>query len=83
MMVRRIDVEGEERGRRAQLTRDGANVIATIYIDGKLEQTHVVGHSQEENLFEMARRVQRALDGAQGTNSMIHDYYRLIQRLAA
>jgi len=62
--------------------RDGANVTAVVRIDGKVDHTHVVGASQTENLFEMATHIQHALDGCRGTNSMVHDYYRLIQRLA-
>ena len=82
MRIGRIDVEGDARGRTVELMRDGANVTAVVRIDGKVDHTHVVGASQTENLFEMATRIQHALDGCRGTNSMIHDYYRLIQRLA-
>jgi len=33
-------------------------------------------------LWEMAERLQETLDGCVGTNSMVHDYYREIARLA-
>lgn len=83
MRLTRIDVEGDARGRRAELTRDGANVIAVIRENGEMVgNAHIVGHTREEDLFELARIVQRALDGYTGTNSEVDDYYRLLQRLA-
>jgi len=83
MRIRRIAVEGDRNGRRAELTRDGANVIAVIR-EGRdlVDSPHIVGHTQEENLRELARIVQQELDGHTGTNSMVEDYHRLIMRLA-
>ena len=83
MQIRRIDVEGDRNGRSAELTRDGANVIAVIREKGNVVgNPHIVGHTQEENLRELARIVQQELDGHTGTNSMVEDYHRLIMRLA-
>lgn len=36
----------------------------------------------ENELFQVAEEVQRRCDGVRGTNSMIHDYYRELQRFA-
>ena len=33
-------------------------------------------------LWELAERLQETLDGCVGTNSMVHDYYRELERLA-
>ena len=33
-----------------------------------------------EDLFEIAELVQERCDGGRGTNSMVHDYYREMQR---
>ena len=83
MRIRRIDVEGDRNGRKVELTRDGANVIAVIR-EGRdlVGSPHIVGHSKEEKLRELARIVQQELDGHTGTNSMVEDYHRLIMRLA-
>jgi len=81
MRVTRIDVKGEARGRRAELTRDGGNVIASVCVEGEVH-SHIVGASQRDNLYEMARRVQHALDGHVGTNGDVEDYWQAIQRLA-
>ncbi len=81
MKVTRIDVRGAAPDRRAELTRDGANVIACVWVEGELH-THVVGASRRDDLYEMARRVQHALDGYVGTNGDIEDYWTAIQRLA-
>jgi hypothetical protein len=83
MRIRRIDVEGDRNGRRAELTRDGANIIAIIRENGNIVgNSHIVGHTQGEKLRELARIVQQELDGHMGTNSMVDDYHRLIMRLA-
>ncbi|MFO7956313.1 MAG: hypothetical protein R6X33_04380 [Candidatus Brocadiia bacterium] len=81
MRITRIDVRGAAPNRRAELTRDGGNVIASVWVEGEVH-SHVVGATRRDDLYEMARRVQHALDGHIGTNSMVHDYFRLIERLA-
>jgi hypothetical protein len=40
---------------------------------------HVVEVDNPEDVFSMAECLQYHLDGCKGTNSMIHDYYRLLQ----
>jgi len=37
----------------------------------------------DDELFEVATEVQQRTDGCTGTNSMIHDYYREMQRFQA
>lgn len=37
----------------------------------------------DEDLFEVAIEVQQRTDGCTGTNSMIHDYFREMQRFQA
>ena len=81
MRVMRIDVRGAARDRHAELTRDGANVIASVWIEGEVH-SHIGGASQRDELYEMARRVQHALDGYVGTKGDVVDYWQAIQRLA-
>ncbi|MFO7958001.1 MAG: hypothetical protein R6X33_12985 [Candidatus Brocadiia bacterium] len=81
MRVTRIDVRGAAPNRRAELTRDGGNVIASVWVEGEVH-SHVVGASRRDDLYEMARRVQHALDGHIGTNGDVEDYWQAIQRLA-
>jgi hypothetical protein len=81
MRVTRIDVRGAAPNRRAELTRDGGNVIASVWVEGEVH-SHIVGAGQRDNLYEMARRVQHALDGRVGTNGDVEDYWQAIQRLA-
>ena len=83
MRTTRIDVAGDGNQMTAELTRYGANIIAVTREGGRMVgNAHIVGHTQEDNLLELARILQRELDGCRGTNSMIHDYYRLLQSLA-
>lgn len=81
MRMTRIDVRGAAPNRRAELTRDGGNVIASVWVEGEVH-SHVVGASRRDDLYEMARRVQHALDGHVGTNGDVEDYWQAIQRLA-
>ena len=46
------------------------------------ERTHHVQADCDEDLWSMAECLQAHLDGCTGTNSMIHDYYRELQRFA-
>lgn len=57
MQVTRIDVRGEAANRRAELTRDGGNVIASVRIAGKVH-SHIVGTGERDRLYQMAQRVQ-------------------------
>jgi hypothetical protein len=82
MRITRIDAAGDAPRRHLELIRDGANVRAKVYEDDILAAEHLVGAGRTEDLFEMAVSIQHALDGCRGTNSMVHDYYRLSQRLA-
>jgi len=40
---------------------------------------HVVEVDNPEDVFSMAECLQYHLDGCKGTNSMIHDYYRILE----
>lgn len=40
---------------------------------------HVVEVHNPEDVFSMAECLQFHLDGCQGTNSMVHDYYRILE----
>ena len=51
--------------------------VKLISCDG--ERTHQVMADDEADAFSMAEILQQCLDGCRGTNSMIHDYYRLLQ----
>lgn len=40
----------------------------------------IPAHTSDDGLFKIAKDMQRRCDGVAGTNSMIHDYLREIQR---
>jgi len=82
MLVTRIDVRGAAPSRRAELTRDGGNVIANVWIEGKRAgSAMIVGASHRDDLYEMARRIQHALDGYVGTHGDVEDYWRAVESL--
>jgi hypothetical protein len=61
----------------------GADQITVTISDADgNDRQHLVEANNPENLFSMAQCLQEQLDGCQGTNSMIHDYYRLLQNFA-
>ena len=60
---------------------DSDLIEVTIFTPGS-ERTHHVQADCEEDVWSMAECLQYQLDGHKGTNSMIHDYYRELQRFA-
>ena len=43
------------------------------------EKEHIVEADCSEDVFSMAECMQYHLDGCKGTNSMVHDYYRILE----
>ena len=62
-------------------TTDSDYVEVTLIRPGG-QRKHMVQADCDEDLWSMAECLQYHLDGCKGTKSMIHDYYRLIQRFA-
>jgi hypothetical protein len=56
--------------------------VAICDDSGRAINTHNVSPTDPENQFSMAQCIQYHLDGCKGTNSMIHGYFRELQRLA-
>ncbi|HEX7010765.1 MAG TPA: hypothetical protein VF184_12350 [Phycisphaeraceae bacterium] len=84
MRITRMDLEGTP-GHYATITRrTGSDQIeVTILTPDQPEgRVHHVQADCEEDLWSMAECLQHHLDGHRGTNSMIHDYLRELQRFA-
>ena len=87
MRTTRIDLEGHP-GNYATITRKrgsgGSNLIEVTILTPALPdgRTHHVQADCEEDIWSMAECLQEQLDGVRGTNSMIHDYLRELQRFA-
>lgn len=89
MRIKRIELEGSHGG--VAIARPGNSAI--IRIDsivsdpGEGEQAWKTWEieakdTDDTELFWIATEVQRRCDGVVGTNSMVHDYYRELQRFA-
>jgi hypothetical protein len=82
MRTTRMDIEGR-RGHYATITRrDGGDHIEVQILtpelpDGKL---HSVVADSRDDVMSMAECLIFHLGGCRGTNSMIHDYYRQLER---
>ena len=81
MRVTRIDFEGEH-GVSATIERK----ICSDFIFVKImtpndEKIHYVDAGDLNDQYSMAECLQQTLDGHEGSNSMVHDYYREIQQL--
>jgi len=75
--------EGEKLPRAfARITRtsDSEFIEVTIIPATGLNRKHMVRADCEEDLWSMAECLQNQLDGYDGTNSAIHDYFRELQR---
>ena len=51
--------------------------VKLINCDG--EREHQAEADNPEDVFSMAQCLQYHLDGCKGTNSMVHDYYRILE----
>lgn len=88
MRTRRIELDGSA-GHVAIERQPGST---TIRIDSMIREPkpreqawktwELPARVGENELFQVAEEVQRRCDGVRGTNSMIHDYYRELQRFA-
>ncbi|MBN1123727.1 MAG: hypothetical protein JXA82_01875 [Sedimentisphaerales bacterium] len=54
-------------------------ITVTISDANGSNRQHLVEANCPEDVFSMAECLQERLDGCKGTNSMIHDYYRMLQ----
>jgi len=87
MRTKRIELEGSA-GHVAIERQCGSDTIRidSILREPKKEQAwmtwEVSARTSEDELFKIAETVQRRCDGVVGTNRMIHDYYRELQRFA-
>ena len=91
MRITSIELAGEvEKGKGQNVPRDfakigrkpdNAQIEVTILTAGS-ERTHHVQADCEEDVWSMAECLQYQLDGHKGTNSMIHEYFRLLQHFA-
>ncbi len=85
MRTTRIELEGDH-GSVAIERQPGS---ATIRIDSIIRDPgkekawmtwQLPARIEDEELFKVAQIVQRRCDGTTGTNSMVHDYFREMQR---
>ena len=90
MKITRIDVEGASGATGTIQRTSGTNVIEVTMRTPRTGRFGVhrrirtlsASARYENEQFAVATALQEGLDGCRGTNSMIHDYYRLIQQLA-
>ncbi len=84
MRITRIDFEGREGYYASAVRRRGSMaILVTLFTPDFRDGKEYEADANDQNeLFRVAASVQSHLDGCRGTNSMIHDYYRELQRLA-
>jgi hypothetical protein len=64
----------------ATIHRVAGNAYITVKListDG--EREHRVEADNSDDVYSMAECLQYHLDGCKGTNSMVHDYYRILE----
>ena len=87
MRITRIDFEGKP-GHHAvaqrMAGRDGRHIVAVSILTPEEPNGRdmTAAGDDEQAVWSLAVHLQRRLDGHEGTNSMIHDYYRELQRFA-
>ena len=90
MRTTRIDVEGDS-GATASIQRKNGSALIEVTIStprcGRFGVHNRIRHltvsaTDRDEQFKVAEDVQKTLDGCRGTNSMIHDYFRLLETMA-
>jgi len=87
MKVKTLTLEGET-GYTAKITRnnstEGLECIMCELTDknGQRISVHHVSKNDKEDQWSMSECIQYHLDGCHGTNSMKHDYFRMITLFA-
>ena len=85
MRIRRIEIDGDA----GHLAIERLGGTTTIRIDSILREPkgeqawvtwEVESATSDAELFGIAQSAQHRCDGVRGTNSMIHEYYRELQR---
>jgi len=89
MRTTRIELEGSaghvaiERTRGSTTIRIDSILFAPVADGQQTWKTwELPARISDDELFKVAEEVQQRCDGSRGTNSMIHDYYRELQRFA-
>ena len=85
MRTKRIELEGSAGHVAIERQRGSTTIrIDSIVREPKKEQAwmtwEIPAHTSDDELFKIAEIVQRRCDGVVGSNSMIHDYFREMQR---
>jgi len=86
MKITRIEFDGDAGHLAIQRERGSATIrVDSILRNPKRAQQawktwELPARISDEDLFKVATEVQFRTDGGAGTNSMIHDYYRELQR---
>jgi len=62
--------------------KSGDEYITVELVTTSGERVHHVQADSEEDVWSMAECLQFQLDGCKGTNSTIHDYYRVLRQLS-
>ena len=57
----------------------GNDYITVTIIGPDSEREHLVEADNPDDVYSMAECLQVHLDGCKGTNSMVHDYYRILE----
>jgi hypothetical protein len=89
MRTTRIELEGDAGHLAIERPRNGTTIrIDSIIRNPKRGQQawrtwELPATVSDDELFQIASEVQQRTDGCVGTNSMIHDYFREMQRFQA
>jgi len=82
MKVKTIILEGET-GYIATISREEKSIVCHIADkNGNSVNIHLVSPDDRDDQFSLAECIQFQLDGCRGTNSMKHDYFRVITLFA-
>ncbi len=87
MKITKIELTGETNRKTgmpfgfASIQMQGDQIAVYIHTPDN-DRTHLVMPDCPEDIYSMAQCLHERLDGRRGSNSEIHDYYRMLQHFA-
>jgi len=85
MAITKIEFAGGDKTAMTFVTvsrRISSPTITASFLTPQKHYEREASAARTDEIFDLAAHVQQAVDGCHGTNSMIHDYFHLIEQMA-
>jgi hypothetical protein len=85
-MIKEVTLEAAEQGKKVQVKRQPSSPDGSgrdqLYLYINKVQHGSADVTDGDDVFRLAQKLQFEIDDVAGTNSMVHDYYRILQQMS-